>query len=220
MKGEPIVITPELLLIAYSNGAFPMGRSRDDEELVWLSPDPRGVFPLNGLKISKSLRKTLRSGKFSITADTAFSAVLDACAAPQPDREDREDTWITPQIVDLYTRLHKRGNAHSIECWHDGKLVGGLYGVHYGAAFFGESMFSTMNDASKVALVYLVARMRAGGFLLLDTQFTTPHLESLGAIEIPRDMYMQYLDKALSFPGDFMPPTEKIATELEHLCKR
>ncbi len=220
MSDTDIEITPELLLNAYCNGVFPMGRSHDDPELVWLCPDPRAIFPLDGFHISRSLRKTLRSGKFTVTVDTVFRTVMECCASPQPEREDRDDTWITPQILDLYTALHDMGNAHSVECWHDGQLVGGLYGVHLGGAFFGESMFSFMTDASKVALMHLGARLRAGNFFLLDTQFITNHLESLGAIEIPRNQYFRHLEKALPLPGDFFPPAKAIQTELELMSQR
>jgi len=213
-------LTPDLLLNAYCQGVFPMGRSRDDPELVWLSPDPRGVFPLDGFIVSKSLRKTLRSARFTVTADHCFRRVMEACAAPMPDREDREDTWITPQILSLYTILHEHNWAHSIECWHEGNLVGGLYGVSIGGVFFGESMFSLMSNASKVALIHLGARLRAGKFVLLDTQFVTPHLESLGALEIPRKLYLQELAEAIELNGNFTPNDDKIATELENICVR
>jgi leucyl/phenylalanyl-tRNA--protein transferase len=208
-------LTPELLLSAYAQGAFPMGRTRDDPDLVWLSPRMRGVIPLDGLKVSRSLRKTLRKGVFQVAADRDFPAVIAACADPAPGRED---TWITPAIVDLYGRLFEMGFVHSVECRSaEGELVGGLYGVAMGAAFFGESMFSRRDDASKVALVHLVARLRAGGYALLDTQFTTPHLERLGAVEIPRPAYLTALHRAIRQVALFDPPQALIDAELTAL---
>jgi len=204
-------LTPEMLLSAYCQGAFPMGRDRDDPDLVWLSPEMRGVLPLSGLHVSRSLKKTLRKPPFDVTADTDFAGVVAACAAPAPGRED---TWITPRIADLYTRLHEMGFAHAIECRKEGELVGGLYGISIGAAFFGESMFSRRTDASKVALVHLAARLRAGGYTLLDTQFITPHLSTFGAVEIPRSLYLRRLALAIRGEADFHPPPHKIAAEL------
>lgn len=203
-------VTPDLLIAAYRQGAFPMGRGRDDPDLVWLSPLRRGVIPLDGLHVGRSLRKVLRRRPFEITADRDFAGVLTACAAPAPGRED---TWITPQIAGLYTHLYRRGFGHSIECWADGALAGGLYGLAIGAAFFGESMFSYRTEASKVALVHLVARLRAGGFTLLDTQFTTDHLRGMGAVEIPRPAYLKALATAVDTPADFFPPDDAIAAE-------
>lgn len=209
-----LVITPELLIAAYRQGAFPMGRGRDDPDLVWLSPLRRGVLPLDGLHIGRSFRKVLRKAPFEVVVDTDFAGVVDACAAPAPDRED---TWITPQIADLYTQLFQRGFAHSVECRTGGELVGGLYGVAIGKAFFGESMFSRRPEASKVALVHLVARLRAGGFALLDTQFTTEHLRGLGAVEIARPVYLKALAIAIDQPATFTPPDDAIAAELAKL---
>ncbi len=209
-----LVITPELLIAAYRQGAFPMGRGRDDPDLVWLSPLRRGVLPLDGLHVGRSLRKVLRKQPFRIAVDQDFPGVLDACAAPAPDRED---TWITPQIADLYAQLFKRGFAHSVECRVDGELVGGLYGVAIGAAFFGESMFSRRTEASKVALVHLVARLRAGGFALLDTQFTTEHLRGMGAVEIARPAYLKALGLAVDQPATFTPPDTAIEAEMARL---
>lgn len=206
-----LVVTPELLIAAYRQGAFPMGRGRDDPELVWLSPLRRGVIPLDGLHVGRSLRKVLRRAPFTVTADRDFAGSVAACAASAPGRED---TWITSQIAGLYTELHHRGLAHSIECWAEGTLAGGLYGVAIGAAFFGESMFSRRTEASKVALVHLVARLRAGGFRLLDTQFTTEHLRGMGAVEIPRPAYLKALASAVDRPADFFPPEDAIAAEL------
>ncbi len=206
-----LVVTPELLIAAYRQGAFPMGRGRDDPDLVWLSPLRRGVIPLDGLHVGRSLRKVLRKTPFTLTADRDFQGVVAACAAPAPGRED---TWITPQIASLYNQLFLRGFGHSIECWENGTLVGGLYGVSIGAAFFGESMFSRRTEASKVALVHLVARLRAGGFALLDTQFTTEHLRGMGAVEIARPAYLKALAMAIDHPGEFFPPEADIAREM------
>ena len=187
-------LTPEIVLRAYAEGLFPMAEARNDPTLYWISPDARGVIPLDGLRISHRLARTIRSDRFSVTADTAFRRVMETCAAPAPGREE---TWINAEILELYTALHADGHAHSIECWHDKELVGGLYGVSLGAAFFGESMFSRARDASKVALAHLVARLRHGGFELLDTQFITAHLARLGACEIPRDAYLARLGRAI-----------------------
>lgn len=189
-------IDPELLLRAYAIGVFPMADSRDAPEIFWVEPKKRGILPLDGFHLSRSLAKTLRSGRFETTADRAFRQVVAACAEPTPERPD---TWINPAIEAAYAELHARGHAHSIETWADGELVGGLYGVRLGAAFFGESMFSRRADASKVALAHLVARLRAGGFRLLDCQFITDHLASLGAVEMGRETYRALLDSALGF---------------------
>ncbi len=188
-------LTPELVLSAYAEGLFPMAEARDDTALYWISPDARGVIPLDGLRISRRLARTIRSDRFRMTADAAFAEVISACAAPRPGREQ---TWINREIEELYVALHDRGHAHSIECWQDGRLAGGLYGVTLGAAFFGESMFSHARDASKVALAHLVARLRVGGFTLLDTQFITAHLARMGACEIPREVYLDRLAQAVA----------------------
>ena len=189
-------ITADILLRAYSIGLFPMAESSDSTTLFWVDPKERGIFPLDGLILSKSLIKTLRSDRFAVCADARFEAVVAACAS-------REKTWINAEIRRLYRELFEAGRAHSIEAFVDGALVGGLYGVSLGAAFFGESMFHHARDASKVALAHLVARLRLGGYLLLDTQFVTPHLASLGAIEVSRDAYLQMLGQALSIEADF-----------------
>ena len=195
--------TPDLLIAAYSRGIFPMADGPGGE-LRWLSPDPRGVLPLDGLRVSRSLARALRSGRFEVRSNTAFAEVVRECAAARPGREQ---TWIDARLIEAYGRLHEMGLAHSVEAWRDGELVGGLYGVQVGAAFCGESMFSRPErggtDASKVCLVRLVERLREGGFLLLDTQFSTPHLESLGAVEIPRDAYLERLGAALRRWGDW-----------------
>ena len=188
-----IRLDPALLLSAYAAGIFPMADSRDARELFWVEPERRAVLPLDGFHLSRSLRKTIVANTFRVTRDTAFAPVMRACA-------DRPETWINPAIERGYTRLHEIGHAHSIECWTGNELVGGLYGVRLGAAFFGESMFSRATDASKVALAHLVARLRVGGFRLLDCQFITPHLASLGAIEIDKADYAALLSAAVT-PG-------------------
>jgi len=195
-REPPFEITPELLLRAYSIGLFPMAEDRDALQLNWVEPERRGVFPLDGLNVSKSLAKTVRSDVYEVSADGAFRDVMLACA-------ERDKTWINAEILKLYCELHARGHAHSVEARLDGELVGGLYGVSLGAAFFGESMFFRARDASKVALVHLVARLKLGGYLLLDTQFLTEHLASLGAIEISRADYRRRLGLALARVGDF-----------------
>jgi len=190
-----MAIDPDLLLRAYASGVFPMADSRDAEEVFWVEPKWRAVIPLETFSPSRSLRKVVRSGRFEVTRDRAFGAVVRACAA-------REETWINGQIEESYAALHMRGQAHSVECWLDGRLAGGLYGVRLGGAFFGESMFSAERDASKVALAWLVARLKAGGFRLLDCQFMTDHLRSLGAIEIAQRDYRALLASALSAGGE------------------
>jgi len=189
-------ITPDILLRAYSIGLFPMAESREAANLFWVEPEERGVFPLDRLIVSRSLAKTVRSDRFEIRADGDFAAVIEACA-------NRDKTWINAEIVRLYCELFAHGHAHSIEAYEDAKLVGGLYGVSLGGAFFGESMFHVARDASKVALVHLVARLRLGGFRLLDAQFLTPHLAALGAVEISREEYRRRLAAALDAPADF-----------------
>ena len=175
-------------------GLFPMAEAFDDPTIHWVEPRRRGIIPLDGLHVGRSLRKALRRARIELKVDRAFAEVVRACAMPAPDRQQ---TWLNPQLIDLYVELHRAGRAHSVEAWCRGELVGGLYGVHLGGAFFGESMFSRATDASKMALVELVARLRAGGFALLDTQFLTSHLQSLGAIEISRANYLARLRHAL-----------------------
>jgi leucyl/phenylalanyl-tRNA--protein transferase len=204
-------ITPEVLLRAYACGIFPMAESADDPTLFWVEPEMRGVIPLDGFRISSRLARTVRSDDFTVTVDTAFKAVIAGCAAPAAGRED---TWINKRIRELYGGLHTLGHCHSVEVWQDGDLAGGLYGVNLGRAFFGESMFHRVRDASKVALVHLVARLIAGGFELLDTQYVTEHLKSFGAVEILRRRYTSLLDKAIKGqPGDFarLPADKPIA---------
>lgn len=193
-------LSPQTLLRAYAIGLFPMAENREDPELYWIDPEKRGVLPLDGFHVPKKLRRTVRSEKFRVTADTAFGEIIRACAAPAPGRED---SWINAEIVELYEELHAMGRAHSVECWSGDALAGGLYGVSLGAAFFGESMFSRETDASKVALVHLVARLRAGGYRLLDVQFVTEHLARFGCQELPRNGYRTRLADALDHQATF-----------------
>jgi leucyl/phenylalanyl-tRNA--protein transferase len=193
-------ITPELLLQAYRIGVFPMGERRDDPKLYWLDPRLRAVLPLGGFHLPKRLARTVRSGQFEVSADSAFTETMRACAEPRPGHPE---SWINDPILALYGELFARGHAHSVECRLNGELVGGLYGVSVGGAFFGESMFSRERDASKVALVHLVARLIKGGFRLLDCQFMTEHLRSFGAIEIPRDDFRALLADAVERTADF-----------------
>ena len=193
-------LSPDDLLVCYQHGIFPMAEHRDDPDLFIVDPDFRGVLPLETFHIPRKLRKVIRSEPFEIRANTAFSRVIEACAMPT---RDRPSTWINSTILNLYSELHRRGNAHSVECWQNGTLVGGLYGVSIGGAFFGESMFSRVSEASKVALVYLVDRLRLGGYRLLDAQFTNPHLEQFGIQEIPRDAFHPMLKQALTLNSDF-----------------
>ena len=198
MRDEDPPLTPQLLLQAYRVGVFPMSESRDDPGVFWVDPRMRGVFPLDGFHASRSLQKTLRKGHFSATANMAFRDVVAGCA-------DRSETWINGTIFDLYLQLHQRGHAHSVEVWENEELVGGVYGVTMGAAFFGESMYSTATDASKAALFFLMDRLKTQGFRLFDTQFITPHLSSLGAIEITRADYHLRLDIAVEQIATFGP---------------
>ena len=193
---QDLQLTTEILLHAYASGVFPMSESRDDPEVFWVKPQMRGILPLDRLRISRSLARTLRRWHFKVTFNKAFADVVQACA-------DREKTWINNTIFALYCELHAEGHAQSVEVWHNDVLVGGAYGVTLGGAFFGESMFSTMTDASKVALAFLVDHLNRTGYVLLDTQFITDHLASLGAIEIPRETYQQQLAKALKVSANF-----------------
>jgi leucyl/phenylalanyl-tRNA--protein transferase len=199
-SGQTAEITPQILLRAYSIGMFPMAEGADDPTLFWVDPDLRGIFPLDRMIISKSLAKTIRSDIYEVRIDEDFEAVIDGCAAMTPDRPN---TWINQRIRKLYRELFDFGFVHTVEVFAHGERVGGLYGVKIGAAFFGESMFHRAADASKVALMHLAARLRAGGFQLLDTQFVTPHLATLGAIEVPRDAYHLMLDEAIGRAADF-----------------
>jgi leucyl/phenylalanyl-tRNA---protein transferase len=191
-------ITPETLLRAYAAGIFPMAEGRDDPVIHWVDPRMRGVFPLQDFHISRSLRRKIDKDTYTIRTNSAFSLVVDACA-------DRPETWINDRIKALYLALHRASFAHSLEVWRDGDLIGGVYGVSLGAAFFGESMFSRQKDASKIALAYLMHRLIAGGYRLFDTQFLTPHLRSLGAVEIPRAEYHRQLTEALRHGATFDP---------------
>ena len=200
-------LTPELLLHGYSIGIFPMAEHRDDPEIFWVDPRRRGVFPLDGFHISRSLSRAMRRTRFTITTNTAFNDVVAGCA-------DRADTWINAEIFSLYAQLHALGHAHALEVWEDDMLVGGVYGVTLGRAFFGESMFSRRDNASKIALACLVDRLNRGGFTLFDTQFLTPHLASLGAQEITRAAYHARLEMALMKTADFTAPAAASAQEV------
>jgi leucyl/phenylalanyl-tRNA--protein transferase len=196
---QPAPIDPDLLLLAYRSGIFPMADARDDPEIFWVEPRMRAILPLDGLIVSRSLARTLRRGRFEVTCNHAFAAVMEACAAPRPDTSD---TWISERIKASYRALHAAGSAHSIECWRDGELVGGLYGVGFDRVFCGESMFSRASDASKVALCWLVAALNRAGVELLDCQFMTGHLGSLGAVELRQDDYLDLLRQAQSGEAD------------------
>lgn len=200
MVGRMPRITAETLVRAYSIGIFPMAETADDPDLFWVEPEKRGVVPLDAFHLPRRLARTVRADRFEVTCDTDFDGVIDGCAAPSPGRTG---TWINAEIRRLYGELYARGQVHTVECRRDGVLVGGLYGVSLGGAFFGESMFSRATDASKVALVHLVARLRRGGYVLLDTQFLTSHLERFGTVEIPRRAYRARLAEALPVEADF-----------------
>jgi leucyl/phenylalanyl-tRNA---protein transferase len=219
MSNRNLVLNPDLLLRAYRLGLFPMAESRSSRVLHWLDPEARGVLPLDQFHVPRSLLKTLRSGKFDVTADVDFVGTIAACAAMRPNRPD---TWINRDIERLFVSLYELGFAHSIESWQDGRLVGGLYGACLGGAFFGESMFSTATDASKVALVHLVARLRLGRFSLLDTQFITAHLARFGTIEIPRARYHELLAQAVETPARFAvsPDPAVLKAEIEAMRKQ
>jgi leucyl/phenylalanyl-tRNA--protein transferase len=195
-----IEITPEVLLKAYACGIFPMAESAEDPALYWIEPEKRGIIPLDRFHVSARLARTVRSDRFMVTVNRDFDAVIEGCAEPQAGRQR---TWINDRIRHLYGKLHDRRHCHSIEVYDGEILVGGLYGVTLGRVFFGESMFHRVRDASKVALVHLVARLRAGGFRLLDTQFVTDHLQTFGAVEVPRRQYHKLLEAALGGDGDF-----------------
>ena len=195
-------IPTDLLLKAYASGVFPMAESADDPEVFWVRPETRGVLPLDGFHVPKSLRKTVRQRPFDLRIDTDFEAVIDACAE---SRAGRRSTWINGPIREAYLELNRMGHAHSVEAWRGERLVGGLYGVRLGSAFFGESMFSRETDASKVCLVFLVERLRERGFKLLDTQFTTEHLKRFGAVDVPRRRYETMLAQALEANASFHP---------------
>ena len=196
---DHIELTPELILQAYANGVFPMGEGRDDDRIYWVAPDMRGILPLDGFHISRSLARVIRKETYHVTFDRAFDAVMMGCA-------DREETWINDTIVELYSALFDLGFAHSVEVWEGQKLVGGSYGIALGTAYFGESMFSRASNASKVALAFQTTALRRSGFTLFDTQFLTPHLQSLGGIEIPQRKYRDLLNAALE-----KQPTQEIS---------
>lgn len=193
-------ITPQVLLKAYACGIFPMAESADDPGLFWIEPERRGIIPLDAFHVSRRLARTIRRQRFDIRIDTDFEAVVDGCAAPG---RGRQRTWINTRIRRLYRDLFALGHCHTVEAWRDGELAGGLYGVSIGAAFFGESMFARADDASKVALVHLVDRLKAGGYRLLDAQFITDHLRRFGAIELNRRAYQKLLDQAIAGKADF-----------------
>ena len=193
-------LTPELLLCAYASGIFPMAEDRDDPAIQWIDPHQRGVIPLDRYHVPRSLKKVIRQERFEIHADTAFERVITACAECRPDRPR---TWLNDELIALYCALHDMGYAHSVEAWVDDRLVGGVYGLSLGGAFFGESMFSRARDASKVALVDLIERLKRGGYLLLDTQFVTDHLMRFGAVEITRETYLRRLRQALQMEAVF-----------------
>lgn len=197
---DQMKITPQVLLKAYACGLFPMAESADDPTLYWIEPDQRGVIPLDTFHVPRSLSKFIRKDVFDVRVDTDFDGVISGCAELT---SERRETWINQPIRDLYGELFHMGFCHTVECWKDGALMGGLYGIHIGGAFFGESMFSRMPDASKVALVHLRDRLKAGGFTLLDTQFVTDHLRKFGAHEVPRADYNELLQDALQVDSDF-----------------
>lgn len=204
---DDFTLTPDLLLRAYANGIFPMGE--ETGEVYWYAPDPRAILPLESFHVPHNLEKRVRDREFSVTADRCFREVIEACA-------DRTRTWITPRIMEAYTDLYVRGYAHSVEAWtDDGELAGGLYGVALGGAFFGESMFFNVSNASKVTLVHLVRQMRAGGFSLLDTQYTNPHLEQFGVVEIPRADYEDRLLDAVTEETTWWPLSDAEASDLD-----
>ena len=195
---QPPAVTPQILLRAYSIGLFPMAEGAEDPSLFWLDPEQRGIFPLDRMIVSRSLAKVVRQDRFSVLVDRDFDAVIEGCASAAPDRPE---TWINARIRHLYRALFDMGHAHTVEAYQGSELVGGLYGVALGAAFFGESMFHRRTDASKVCLLHLAARLRDSGYWLLDTQFVTPHLATLGAVEVPRARYRKRLAEAVRRPG-------------------
>jgi leucyl/phenylalanyl-tRNA---protein transferase len=212
MSRRTVEITTDLMLRAYRHGLFPMAETRKGDRLYWLDPEKRGILPLDSFHLPRRLARTVLSSAFEVTVDQDFSGTIAGCAEPAPGRVD---TWINPQIERLFSELHRLGHAHSVESRQDGHLVGGLYGVAIGGVFFGESMFSVARDASKVALVHLVARLRLGGFRLLDTQFVTAHLAQFGAEELAREEYKTRLTQALAAPAQFPATLEPAALEAE-----
>ncbi len=217
MSRRTVEITSDLMLRAYRHGLFPMAETRKGDRLYWLDPEKRGVLPLEGFHLPRRLARTVLSSAFQVTVDQDFAGTIAGCAQAAPGRDD---TWINPQIERLFSELHRLGHAHSVECRQEGQLVGGLYGVAIGGVFFGESMFSVARDASKVALVHLVARLRLGGFQLLDTQFVTPHLAQFGAEELAREEYKARLAHALAAPAQFLaaPRPADLEAEIRRLA--
>ena len=217
MSRRSVEISADLVLRAYRHGLVPMAEGRAGDRLFWLDPVKRGILPLDGFHLSRRLLRTALSGVYQVTVDQNFAGTIAGCATPLPDRTD---TWINPQIERLFTELFRMGYAHSVETWQDGTLVGGLYGVALGGVFFGESMFSFARDASKIALVHLVARLRLGGYRLLDTQFVTAHLTQFGAIEIPRDTYKSRLAEALDVSTAWLtdPGADILAAEVRRIA--
>jgi leucyl/phenylalanyl-tRNA--protein transferase len=214
-----VEITADLILRAYGLGLFPMAETRDGDRLYWLDPEQRGILPLDSFHLPRRLLRTVLSDRYEVSVNEDFAAVIASCAEPAPGRTD---TWINPMIERLFTELHEQGHAHSVEVWQDDILVGGLYGVALGGAFFGESMFSRARDASKVALAHLVARLRLGGFTLLDTQFVTSHLSQFGATEVPRAAYKALLQKAVAVDALFpaAPDETLLRAELRLLADK
>jgi len=219
MSRRQMEITPDLMLRAYRIGLFPMAESRDARTLYWLDPEQRGVIPLDGFHLPRRLARRLRQAPYRVTANADFAQVITECAAP---RANSNDSWINGEIRALFLALHSMGHAHSVEAWQGEELVGGLYGVALGGAFFGESMFSRADDASKIALVHLVARLRLSGFTLLDAQFQTAHLAQFGTQEVPRALYKQMLAVAVDVPAEFLgnPDPRKLAEEISALSVR
>ena len=204
-------VTPEVLLRAYKAGIFPMSESCDDPDIFWVDPRVRGILPVENFHVPRRLKRTVRSERFEITINMEFKSIMEGCAASVGNRPK---TWINGQIIELYTALHDMGFAHSIECWRNGLLSGGLYGIALGGVFFGESMFSRERDSSKVALVHLIARMRAGNFMFVDTQFISKHLSKFGAIEISRSRYQSLLKQAISIKSNFNVPIDQSNLDL------
>jgi leucyl/phenylalanyl-tRNA--protein transferase len=219
MSRRVVEITPDLMLRAYRHGLFPMAETRRGDRLYWLDPERRGILPLDGFHLPRRLLRRVLSDTFEVSSNRDFAAIITGCAAAAPGRED---TWINPQIERLFGELHRMGHAHSVECRREGRLVGGLYGVAMGGAFFGESMFSQATDASKVALVHLVARLRLGGFRLLDTQFVTSHLAQFGTQEIAREDYKALLSEAVEVSACWQaaPDPAVLAAEIRALATR
>lgn len=206
MNREIMRLTPEMVLYGYRIGVFPMAHPDEDNRIYWYSPNPRAVLPLDTFHVPKNLGKLVRREPFEVVSDRSFEAVIRACA-------DRKSTWISEELIRVYSALNEQGFAHSVECWLDGRLVGGLYGVAIGGAFFGESMFHRKTDASKVALVHLVDRLRSGGYILLDTQYATPHLEQFGLVEISREKYDQVLEDAVARDATWWVRGERTGTK-------